>query len=254
MTGNIDVAYSCDHCDKTYNKKASFQSHLRLKHKGNKASEEAENGGGKSDRKTSTSGYAHWVENEKNMPMMNTRDLNSYLDYRSDTSLAAAAIESEQVLQVEEIFVEKLAVNDHEIDWFQEDNECIFDEEFTSVFASSLRRESSTNESNSNLAALHNSVIKKMNEKYDALVVKTTRLLKMAKISKADLRKIVKSLNKQLVETRENWQGDSEAQAEGILSLKSLNTALKIKVAKQEKVPVDYEIVNQKCTKCNTVA
>ena len=93
-----------------------------------------------------------------------------------------------------------------------------------------------------------------MNEKYDALVVKTTRLLKMAEISKADLRKILKSLNKQLVETRENWQGDSEAQAEEILSLRSLNTALKIKVAKQEKVPVDYEIVNQKCTKCNTVA
>ena len=93
------------------------------------------------------------------MPMMNTRDLNSYLDYRNDSSLAAAAIESEQVLQVEEIFVEKLAVKDHEIDWFQEDNECLFDEEFTSVFASSLRRESSTNESNSNLAALHNSVI-----------------------------------------------------------------------------------------------
>ena len=166
MTGNTDVAFSCDQCDKTYSIKASFQSHMRLKHKSNKASEEAENGGGRSDRKKSAPGYALWVENEKNMPMMNTRDLNSFLDNRSDSSLAAAAMESEQLLQVEEIIAEKLVVKDHELDWFIEDNDCPFDQEFTSDFASSLRRESMSKEPNSKLAELHNNGIKKMQEKY----------------------------------------------------------------------------------------
>ena len=148
MTGNTDVAFSCDQCDKTYNIKASFQSHMRLKHKANKASEEAENGGGKSDRKTYTPGYAMWVENEKDRPMMNTRDLNSFLDNRGDVSLVEAALETEQVLQAEEIGVEKLLVKDHELEWFREDNDSAFGQEFASVFASSLRRESILQEPN----------------------------------------------------------------------------------------------------------
>ena len=254
MTGNTDVAFSCDHCDKTYNIKASFQSHMRLKHKANKASEKAENGGGNSGRKNTTPGYALWVENEKNRPMMDTRDLNSFLDNRSDSSLAAAAMESDKMNQVEEMVVEKLVVKDHELDWFQEDNDFPFDQEFTSDFASSLRRQSMSNESNDKLAELHNNVVKKMSEKYDDLVVKTTRMMNLAEIQKADLRKIVKSLNEQLAETRENWQGDSEAQAEEISSLKSSVTVLKIKVKDLEKEPVEQEIVNQKCKKSNTMS
>ena len=253
MTGNTDVAFSCDQCNKTYSIKASFQSHMRLKHKSNKASEEAENGGGKSERKKSAPGYALWVENEKDMPMMNTRDLNSFLDNRSDSSLAAAAMESEQVLQVEEMVVEKLMVKDHELDWFQEDNECPFDQEFTSDYASSLRRESIPSESNKKLVELHNNTVKKMTEKYDALVVNTTRMLNIAEITKKDLRKTVKSLNEQLAETQENWQGDSEAQAEEISFLKSSVTALKLKVEELELISVDNAVVKQKCTKCNTM-
>ena len=69
-----------------------------------------------------------------------------------------------------------------------------------------------------------------MKEKYDALVVKTTSMMNIAVITKADLRKTVKSLNKQLAETNENWQGDSEAQSEEISNLKSTVTALKVKV------------------------
>ena len=252
MTGKTDVAYSCDHCDKTYNIKSSFQSHMRLKHKANKASEEAEKGRGISDRKNTAPGYALWVENERDRPMMNTRDLNSFLDNRSDSSLAAAAIESDQVLQIEQIVVEKLMVKDHELDWFQEDNECPFDQEFSSAFASSLRRESTSNESNKKMVELHNNTIKKMTEKYDALVVNTTRMLNIAEITKNDLRKTVKSLNKQLAETQENWQGDSEAQAEEISSLKSSVTALKPKVKELEVISVDDIVVNQKCTKCDT--
>ena len=43
-------------------------------------------------------------------------------------------------------------------------------------------------------------------EKYDKLVVSTTKMMNMAEITKTDLRKTVKSLNKNLAETRENWQ------------------------------------------------
>ena len=41
-------------------------------------------------------------------------------------SLAAAVLETEQVLKDEQMGVEKLLVKDHDLEWYQEDNNCVF--------------------------------------------------------------------------------------------------------------------------------
>ena len=91
MTDNIDVVYyKCDHCDKSYTIKSSYQSHLRLKHKAAKAAEELENGN-KTAKKKRVGAFNMWIENEHQKPGDWTRDLNSFLENQGDVSLAAAA-------------------------------------------------------------------------------------------------------------------------------------------------------------------
>ena len=57
-------------------------------------------------------------------------------------------------------------------------------------------------------------MIKKLNEKHDALVVKTTRMLNQSEKAKTHLRSTIKSLTSELAETRENWQTTAEADNE----------------------------------------
>ena len=90
MTDTTDVVlYKCDLCNKSYTIKSSYQSHISLKHKASKASEELENGN-KTSRKKRAEAWNTWIENENDNPGMWTRDLDSYLDNRNDGSLAAA--------------------------------------------------------------------------------------------------------------------------------------------------------------------
>ena len=118
-----------------------------------------------------------------------TRDLDSYLDNRNDGSLAAVAVKSEEAIEVK-IIGEKLAVKDHELDWFEEDNNpLLFDAEFNSNFASSLRRHSLPSHPANKAALLHDQTMKKQTEKYDKLVIKTTRMLKAAEKYKEEIRK-----------------------------------------------------------------
>ena len=87
MTENTDVVYECNQCDKKYAIKSSFQSHLRLKHRANKDSEaeRAESGGNGNPYRLATGGGNKkktpeiWVDNERGMPLMTTRDLDSFL-------------------------------------------------------------------------------------------------------------------------------------------------------------------------------
>ena len=122
---------------------------MRLKHKPSKESE-IEKGTSKSTRKTS--GQELWIENEMDRPLLLTRELDSFLDSRSDTSLVKAVKESEEA----EVQVEKLAVRNHEFEWFEEDNDQGFRDEFASDFASSLRRESLPSQPPNMIAAFHN--------------------------------------------------------------------------------------------------
>ena len=254
MTDNTDVVlYNCDLCNKRYTIKTSYQSHMRLKHKASKASEELENGN-KTSRKKKAEAWNTWIENETENPGMWTRDLDSYLDNRNDGSLAAAAVESEEAIEAE-IIGEKLAVKDHELDWFEKDNNpLLFDAEFNSNFASSLRRDSLHSQPANKAALLHNEMIKKQTEKYDKLVINTTRMLKSAKKCKEEIRKREKLLIKELDETRENWQTSSEIDAEEIANLKEKVAAQTIKITELESAKKDEpEVVKQKCTKCSIV-
>ena len=79
--------------------------------------------------------------------------------------------------------VEKLSVKTHELEWYEEDNDPNFNEEFRSDFASSLR-ESLPNQQVDPVAALHNKVVKMLKEKYDKLVVSTTKMMNIAEITK----------------------------------------------------------------------
>ena len=181
-------------------------------------------------------------------PLFLTRELDSFLANRSDTSLALAARLSEEA----EVQVEKLVVRNHEFEWFEEDNGVEFNQEFSSEFASSLRRDSLPSQPDINLAEFHNDLMKKQVDKYDAIVVKTTRMLKHAELTKKELRKRVESLEKQLEETQENWQGSSEADSEEIAGLKAKIVTQKIRIDELElSANVPQEKVGKKCGKCS---
>ena len=192
MTDKIDVVcpvpvYNCHECTKTYAIKSSYQSHKRLRHRANKVSEDLENVS-KTTKKTTSSPYFPWMDTEKDeRPLILTRELDSFLDNGNDASLVAAAAESEEMAEAEAMG-EKLRVKSHELEWYQEDNELNFSEEFRRNFASSLR-ESLPSQEIDPLAKLHNDVVKKLKDKYDNLVVRTTQQLKIAEITKTDLRK-----------------------------------------------------------------
>ena len=56
-----------------------------------------------------------------------------------------------------------------------------FNQEFTSDFASSIRRQSvGPSQTQNKLAELHTEIMKKKIEKYDAMVVRTTRMFNTA--------------------------------------------------------------------------
>ena len=67
-------------------------------------------------------------------------------------------------------------------------------------------------------------------EKYDAMIVRTTRMLNHAEQSKIELRKRIAALQKELTETQENWQGSSEADSEEISGLKATIVAKNVKI------------------------
>ena len=222
-----DVIYACTICDKSYDKRSSFNSHMRIKHRNNKESDLEK--GTKTTQKNRGQAFSQWIENELDRPLLQTRELDSFLANRSDEDLVAAARELMDSNEAN-VQVEKLVVLDHEVDWFEENN-LEFSDEFASQFASYLRRESLPQSQAANgVAEFHNELMKKQQEKYDSMIVKTTKMLNATEKTKASLRKTIKSLQTELEETRENWQGTAEADAEQISSLKAKVTEQKLKI------------------------
>ena len=191
-----------------------------------------------------------WIENETDRPLLLTCELDSFLNNQSDASLAGAVRDSEEIA----VQVEKLGVKNHEVEWFEEDNMEEFEEDFRSDFASSLRESLPPRQPASNLATFHNDLMKKQLDKYDAMVIKTTKLLNAAETQKKHLRKTAKDFLKELEETRENWQGAAEVDAEEISSLKATVTAQKIRIEELELLTSEPDISNQKCGKCSFAA
>ena len=216
---------------------------MRLKHKPTKESE-VEKGTKASQKKV---GQGVWIEDEVNRPLMLTRELDSFLDNRSDTSLIEAVRMSEEA----EAQVEKLVARNHEVEWFEEDNNAEFNAEFASEFASSLRRDSLPSQSANTIAEFHNDLMKKQVEKHKVMVVRTTRLLKHAELTKKALRKRVESLEKELEETQENWQGSLEADSEEIAGLKATIRSKHIKIDELELAAKEEPVKEKNTEKTN---
>ena len=135
---------------------------------------------------------------------MFTKDLNSFLANMSDASLVDAAFKSNQLVEAE-IIVEKLNVRNHEVEWFEEDHDPNFSKEFSSEFASSLRRESVLNQpSQDHISKIHNETVKALINKFDDLVIQTNKIILAAEKEKGVLRKYVKNLKIQLSEELKN--------------------------------------------------
>ena len=66
-------------------------------------------------------------------------------------------------------------------------------------------------------------------------MIKTTRMMNQAKISKNHLRKTARSLQTQLEETQENWQASASLDNEEITTLKEKVADQKIKIEELEK-------------------
>ena len=248
-SGDDKVIYACNICDKSYDKKSSYHSHMRTKHKAAKETDVEK--GKTTTQKNKAQGFHQWIENEVDRPMLLTRDLDSFLANESDASLVGAMKDSEEVA----VEVEKLSVRNHEVEWFEENNMEEFTEEFASQFASSLRRESLLpKQLVDKLASFHNDLLKTQQEKYDNMVVKTTQILNAAETAKSHLRKTAKALQKELEETRENWQGSAEADAKELSSLRATVTVQKTKIQELEFLNSEPQVANQKCEKCKFIA
>ena len=213
-----DVIIACIICDKSYEKKSSFHSHMRTKHRAHKESELEK--GTKTTQKNRGQAFSQWIENEVDRPLLQTREIDSFLANRSYEYLIVAEKETLEAMEAN-VQLENLVVRDHEVYWFEEDN-MEFNEDLASQFASSLRRESLPSiQTGNKVAEFHNELLKNQQEKYDSMVVHTTKMLNAAEKSKTNPRKTIKSLQKELEETRENWQGSAEADAEQISSLQA---------------------------------
>ena len=184
--GSQSGTYACTICDKSYDKKSSFQSHMRIKHRATKESDLEK--GTKTTQRNKGQAFSQWIENERDRPLLQTRELDSFLLNRSDEDLLVAARETVEDMEAN-AQVEKLVVRDHEVDWFEEDN-MEFNDDFASQFASSLRRESRPpSQAGNKVAEFHNELMTKQLEKYNNMVVKTTKILNATEKTKASLRK-----------------------------------------------------------------
>ena len=87
-------------------------------------------------------------------------------------------------------------------------------------------------------------------EKFDAMVVRTTRMLNHAERTKIELRKRIMVLQKELTETQENLQGFYEADAEEISGLKATIVAKNVKIDELELAASVPKDICQKYGKC----
>ena len=119
-----------------------------------------------------------WVENEKEMSFA-TRDLDSFLNNKSDQEIMIAVEQAERLEEAEQ----QMALREHEmnqcLEWYDEDHNEAFN--FTSEFAEEIRKEAV--EPNLN-QMYQNRKISELKKKEDDLVKHTTKLLKQAEIQK----------------------------------------------------------------------
>jgi hypothetical protein len=142
-----------------------------------------------------------WVENEKNASFQ-TRDLESFLNNKSDAEIITAAAfaevvhDAENLLDIEDMDLEQ------RLEWFDEDHNEAFN--FTSDFAEELLREERP--SRAEQVKKHKKIAAEQQRKDDLLIKHSNQLLQASEKQKAHFRKTVNRLEQELQDTYNNWE------------------------------------------------
>ena len=213
-----ETLFSCNYCDKSYNIKASFYSHMRIKHPNQKkpnqedGKEYNKEDGDKSIKIVNIEAAAKdvfWYENEEEdetsrsvspppkfpPPTVSTQELENLLPRaESRDSMLSQFYEAERFMEVRDLQPE----------WFNTS--------FDSVYAENLRRNSMTlkcNNCDKNLIEMN-----KMRKHVDDITVKTNIFFKKTEAQKKLMRREIKKLSDQVNEEKECRQCPMRASVE----------------------------------------
>ena len=147
------------------------------------------------------SNVAMWVENEKDMSNQ-TRDLDSFLNNKSDCDILNAAASADAIHDAENLLDKEDMEMQQCLEWYDEDHNEAFN--FTSDFAEELLREERPNwaEQVKNLKK----TAAEQQKKDDLLIKHSNKLLEAAERQKAHFRKTVNKLQEELQDTYNNWE------------------------------------------------
>ena len=182
-----------------------------------------------------------WVENEKSFQ---SRDLDSFLNDKSDVEIQNAAAfaevvhEAENQLNMEDIEMEQC------LEWFEEDHNEAFN--FTSDFAEELVREERPNrvEQTKN----HNRAVAEQQKKDDLLIKHSNKLLEAAENQKSHFRKTIRRLEQELQDTYNNWEA-SEMTNRNEMDKLRIELEKKKNNVEPNGIP-EVRRVGQKCNDC----
>jgi hypothetical protein len=194
------------------------------------------------------SNVALWVENEKDLSYQ-TRDLDSFLNNKSDGEIRNAAALAEAVHDAENQHDKEEMDMEQCLEWYDEDHNEAFN--FTSDFAEELLREERPNR------AEHIKNLKKIadeqQKKDDLLIKHSNQLLEAAEKQKAHFRKTVHTLEQELQETYNNWEASEISTREEMNKMRvELENEKKKNAAKSNRMP-EVRAVVQKCKECKFV-
>ena len=140
-----------------------------------------------------------WVENEKSF---RTRDLESFLNNKSDGELRNAAAFAEDIHDAENQLDKEDMEMEQCLEWFDEDHNEAFN--FTSDFAEELVREEMSNRTEK--IKHHKKVVAEQQKKDDLLIKHSNRLLEAAERQKSHFRKTVNRLEMELKDVYNDWE------------------------------------------------
>ena len=186
-----------------------------------------------------------WVENEKDVSIQ-TRDLESYLNEKSDgefrnvAAFAETVHDAENQMNMEEMDMEQC------LEWFEEDHNEAFN--FTSEFAEELVREEMPNRAEK--IRNHNKAIAEQKKKDDLLIKHSNKLLEAAETQKSHFRKTINRLEQELQETYNNWEASELTNREEMEKLRDELKKEKKKNTEKSNATPEVKEVEQKCKHC----
>ena len=186
-----------------------------------------------------------WVENERDMSFQ-TREIESFLNNKSDgeiqnaAALAEAVYDAEKQLNMDEMEMKQC------LEWFEEGHNEAFN--FTSDFAEELMREERPNRAEQ--IKQHKKTVAEQQKKDDLLIKHSNKLLEAAEKQKAHFRKTVNRLEKELQDVYNDWEASEMTNRNEMDKIKGeLENEKKknlIKANNHNKMPEVREI-EQKC-------